>query len=245
MAGQSFWARGLVLRKTKLKETDLIVELLTDEGALLRAVAKGARKPKSSFASRLELGNSVELLCAPGRGLAIVQECRLISARMGLRSDYEKLLAAEALLELLSKCAQEDLPQPKLLAASEAALDALAVASSQAVLPLLAAALLKVLAFVGLRPELRCCVSCGTPLPSATRFSDFEGGIVCAECAAQAQVRYYPAEVLAGAAFLLHTPFAQIAEAPLSEEVAREVLQIASSLAQVHLDITLRSLRML
>lgn len=98
-----------MLRKTKLKETDLIIELLTDEGALLRAVAKGARKPKSSFASRLELGNSVELLCAPSRGLAIVQECRLVCARMGLRSDYEKLLAAEALLELLSKCAQEDL----------------------------------------------------------------------------------------------------------------------------------------
>lgn len=245
MAGQSFWARGLVLRKTKLKETDLIVELLTDEGALLRAVAKGARKPKSSFASRLELGNSVELLCAPGRGLAIVQECRLVDARMGLRSDYEKLLCAEALLELLSKCAQEDLPQPKLLPVSEAALDSLAAASPSAALPLLSAAILKVLAYVGLRPELRRCVLCGEPLTEATRFSDFEGGVVCAECAAQVQVRYYPAPVLGAAAFLLHTPFAQIADAPFSDDVAREVLQIASSLVQVHLDITLRSLRML
>ncbi len=51
MAGQSFWVRGLVLRKTKLGESDLIVELLNDEGCLVRAVAKGARKPKSSFAS--------------------------------------------------------------------------------------------------------------------------------------------------------------------------------------------------
>ncbi|WP_282208998.1 DNA repair protein RecO [Parvibacter caecicola] len=245
MAGQSFWVRGLVLRKTKLGESDLIVELLNDEGCLVRAVAKGARKPKSSFASRLELGNSVEILCASGRGLAIVQECRLVSARMGLRQDYEQLVCTEVLLELLSKCTQEDLPQPKLLAVSEAALDALAAAPPSDALGLLAAAFLKVLAFVGLRPELRRCVVCGRPAAGATRFSDFEGGVVCAECGSRVEARFYPAEVLSAAAFLLHTPFAQIAEAPVAPETAREVLQMAASLAQVHLDFTLRSLRML
>lgn len=176
MAGQSFWVRGLVLRKTKMGESDLIVELLNDEGCLVRAVAKGARKPKSSFASRLELGNSVELLCASGRGLAIVQECRLVSARMGLRQDYDRLVCTEVLLELLSKCTQEDLPQPKLLAVAEAALDALAAAPAAAALGLLAAAFLKVLAFVGLRPELRRCVVCGRPAAGAHPLFRLRGG---------------------------------------------------------------------
>ncbi len=237
--------RGLVLRKTKLKESDLIVELLSDEGSLVRAVAKGARKPKSSFASRLELGNSVELLCAPSRGLSIVQECRLGSARMGLRSDYDKLLCAEAALELLSKCAQEDLPQPKLLAASEAGLDCLAAAPAEKATAIFAATFLKTLAFVGLRPELRCCVLCGAPLENPVRFSDFDGGAVCPDCARETQTRVFAPGVLSTAAFLLHNPYSAIAANDYDPTSIDDVLSIAQALAKTHLDIGLKSLRLL
>ena len=52
MAQPTYSVRGIVLRKTKLAETDLIVTLLADDGTQRRAVAKGARKPSSTFASR-------------------------------------------------------------------------------------------------------------------------------------------------------------------------------------------------
>lgn len=237
--------RGLVLRKTKLKESDLIVEVLGEEGSLVRAVAKGARKPKSSFASRLELGNSVELLCAPSRGLAIVQECRLKSARLGLRSDYDKLICAEAALELLSKCAQEDLPQPKLLAASEAGLDCLAEVPAEKATAILAAIFLKTLAFVGLRPELRCCVLCGAPLENPVRFSDFDGGTVCPDCARETQTRAFAPAVLPTAAFLLHNPYSVISSNEYGSDIIEDVLQICQALAKTHLDVSLRSLRLM
>ena len=47
-------ARAIVLRKTKLGESDLIVTLLAQDGSQARAVAKGARKPARPFAARLE-----------------------------------------------------------------------------------------------------------------------------------------------------------------------------------------------
>ncbi|MEG2982380.1 MAG: recombination protein O N-terminal domain-containing protein [Raoultibacter sp.] len=41
MAQQTYTARVIVLQKTKLGETDLILTLLAEDGAQIRAVAKG------------------------------------------------------------------------------------------------------------------------------------------------------------------------------------------------------------
>ena len=44
MPGNVSHIKAIVLKKTKLSETDLIVTLFTEEGVQVRAVAKGARK---------------------------------------------------------------------------------------------------------------------------------------------------------------------------------------------------------
>ena len=46
--------KGVVLRTYKLGESDRIVVLLTEANGKVRAVAKGVRKTKSRFGSRLE-----------------------------------------------------------------------------------------------------------------------------------------------------------------------------------------------
>ena len=53
MAGsRTYRTKVLVLDKTKLKETDLILTLLDERGRQVRAVAKGARKPGGRLAAR-------------------------------------------------------------------------------------------------------------------------------------------------------------------------------------------------
>ena len=52
MAQPAYSLRALVLRRTKLGESDLILTLLSEDGSQKRAVAKGARRPMSSFAAR-------------------------------------------------------------------------------------------------------------------------------------------------------------------------------------------------
>ena len=84
MAQPTYSVRGIVLRKTKLAETDLIVTLLADDGTQRRAVAKGARKPSSTFASRLELYAEADLLCSVGRSLDVVKEARLVRPNVRL-----------------------------------------------------------------------------------------------------------------------------------------------------------------
>ena len=100
MASRTYALKALVLRKTKLGEGDLIVTFLAEDGSSLRAVAKGARKPSSVFASRLELYAEVDLLCAEGRSLDIVKEARLVDAHASLRGDVERAAAAACMCEL-------------------------------------------------------------------------------------------------------------------------------------------------
>ena len=82
MTGQgAYRIEALVLRKTKLKESDLIVTLLAEDGSLVRAVAHGARKPQSPFASRLEPCAVVDVLLARGRSLDVAKEARFVARR--------------------------------------------------------------------------------------------------------------------------------------------------------------------
>ena len=70
----SYRAHALVLRKTKLGETDAIVTLLAEDGRELRAVAKGLRKPGSKLGGVLEPFTEVSLLLHTGRSLDVVSE---------------------------------------------------------------------------------------------------------------------------------------------------------------------------
>ncbi len=72
MAGsRTYRTKVLVLDKTKLKETDLILTMLDERGRQVRAVAKGARKPGGRLAARCELFCTVDMLLAHGRSLDV------------------------------------------------------------------------------------------------------------------------------------------------------------------------------
>ena len=69
MASATYQSRVLVVKRTKLGETDCICTLLSQDGSQIRAVAKGARKPTSPFTSRLELFSVCDVLFAKGSRL--------------------------------------------------------------------------------------------------------------------------------------------------------------------------------
>ena len=94
MAAPTYHTRAFVLKKTKLGETDLIVNLLAEDGSLLRGVAKGARKPKSSFSGRLELFCEANLLMVKGKSLDIVSEASPKNLHGSLRDDVVRSAAA-------------------------------------------------------------------------------------------------------------------------------------------------------
>ena len=99
----SYPLRALVLRKTKLGETDTILTLLADDGGQVRAVAKGLRKPGGRFGARLEPYAVCDLLLHTGRSLEVVTEAQTVASHSGLREDLDRSAAAAVVADLLDK----------------------------------------------------------------------------------------------------------------------------------------------
>jgi DNA repair protein RecO (recombination protein O) len=116
---------GILIRKSLLTETSLIVHWCTRELGLLKTVAKGARRPKSAFAGRLDLFYTAEIDIVRSRSsdLHILREVAVITHRFGLQQSYLRLLAASYFVKLLETVAERETPIPELYALLARALD--------------------------------------------------------------------------------------------------------------------------
>ena len=246
MAQPTYSLRALVLRRTKLGESDLILTLLSEDGSQKRAVAKGARRPKSSFAARTEPFCVIDALCATGRSLDILKEARLVAAHDALRCNLEASAAAAPVAELLARMSQRDLANPRLFQSAMRMLDAMDGADDSHRAALSAAELLKILAFSGLRPSLEICVGCGEPvaLTEGARlpFSAAGGGVSCRGLDESVLV---DAGTLCWAQYFLTTPFDAIAEGPADLSASFAVLHLVQDLVRAHIGSSLKSLEFL
>lgn len=185
-------AQILVLKKTKLGETDLIITGFSSEGRQIRAVAKGARKPGSKLGAHLELYAVANVLLHKGSNLDIVTEVQAILNNESCRTDIVHSAGAAIVIELLDKTSSESDADPRLFPLACEALRCIGVVPEEGLALIAAAAVLKIAAQSGFRPSLTQCVSCGATRSvtqskpdNDTRviaFSFEQGGIICDHC---------------------------------------------------------------
>ncbi|HVN52425.1 MAG TPA: DNA repair protein RecO [Acidimicrobiales bacterium] len=168
---------GVVLRTYRLGEADRIVVLCTRGRGKVRAVAKGVRKTKSKFGSRLEPTSHVALQLYEGRELDIVTQVESLDHFRAIRDDLDRLAKASTMLEVVDQTMQEGSPNPRLFSMLVGALRALADHDGALVLP---AFFWKLLALEGYGPILDECADCGSSGPLVAFDLDV-GGVLCAD----------------------------------------------------------------
>lgn len=246
-ASRTYKTRGIVLRKTKLAEKDLIVTILGEDGSLVRAVAKGARKPGGSMAGRLDLFCIVDALIAKGRSLDVVSDARLAKGERHEPFGLEQASCAAVVAEIVCLVAQEGLEQPRLFDMTKTALDAIGSAEPNGALAAAAAAMLKTMAMAGFRPSFDECVSCGSAIPleggpGKVALSFEGGGVVCGSCGRPADALMYAANTLAWAKALLYARFDAVSTMEIDNSVLFEVLHFARQWARIHVGRDVKSL---
>ena len=104
--------RGTLIRRTPLTESSLIVTWCTAGHGIIRAVAKGARRPKSPFAGKLDLFYETEFEIARSRksDLHVLRELVVTAPRLGLRDSYAQTLGASYFVQLLDLVAEPETP---------------------------------------------------------------------------------------------------------------------------------------
>lgn len=254
MSQATYDARGIVLRKIKLGESDLIVTLLAENGSQIRVVAKGARKPTSSFAARLELYSVVDALLAQGRNLDIVKEVRIVASNDAVRRDMEHAAGAAPMAELLDRVSQLGLENEQLFPLTSVALASLGRVDVPHVPGLSAAHLLKTLAFAGLRPSFDRCVSCGCEVlshramgvpDSYVDVSISEGGVVCSACCTGIETLRIPTETVMYCRKLLGSTFSVLEASEADVAASFGALRFCQRWIQEHIGVNLKSLNFL
>ncbi len=105
---------AILIGRYKLTETSLIVHWCSAEVGLLKTVAKGALRPKSAFAGRLDLFVSAEIRFARSRtgDLHTLTEAQWTEPRIHLRDSYLRVLAATYLVKLVEMMVERESPLP-------------------------------------------------------------------------------------------------------------------------------------
>ena len=230
---------GIVLRTQKLGEADRIVSILTREHGRVRAVAKGVRRTKSKFGSRLEPFGHVDVQLYVGRSLDVVTQVETLTAfGSPLAQDYPRYTAGTAMLETAERLtAEEREPAVQQYLLLVGGLRALVEGTHEPGL-VLDAYLLRSLSVAGYAPSFDACARCGLEGPHRA-FTVQGGGAVCPDCRPAGSASPAP-ETLRLLAALLSGDW-DIADA---SEVRhrREGNGLVSAYLQWHLERGLRSL---
>jgi DNA repair protein RecO (recombination protein O) len=168
---------GVVLRTYRLGEADRIVVLCTKRHGKVRAVAKGVRKTKSKFGSRLEPTSHVALQLYEGRELDIVTQVDSIDHFRTIREDLDRLTQASEMLEVVDQMLQEGGVNPRLYDMLVGGLRTLDTHRGPLVVP---AFFWKLLSLEGYRPLLDECAECGRP-DQLVAFDLHAGGALCVD----------------------------------------------------------------
>ncbi|MBM3862450.1 MAG: hypothetical protein FJ385_00645 [Verrucomicrobia bacterium] len=123
-------AQATLIRLIRLGDTSWIVHWSTDAHGLVRTAAKGARRPSSPFAGRLDLFHAAEIEFQRARrgDLHALREVAVIDRRDGLRASYPGLLLAGYCCRLFESAVEPEHADPALHDLLCRALDHLAAA---------------------------------------------------------------------------------------------------------------------
>jgi DNA repair protein RecO (recombination protein O) len=179
-------ATALVLRVIDFSETSGVVTLFTREFGKVRALAKGARRPKGPFESALDLLAVLRIvfLRKSSDSLDLLTEAKLERRFRPPRGELSNLYAAYYVAELLSELTDDYDPHPRLFDAADETL--LALASVGGASAALARFELTALRELGHLPSLARCGECGADIEPKGRvpFSQLAGGVLCDSCRA-------------------------------------------------------------
>lgn len=147
-------ATGIILRTRPLTETSLIVNWLTAEHGRISTVAKGARRPKSTFAGKLDLFYEAEFSFTRSKRseLHALRELSLKQTHASLRQEMGWLQQASYATALIEQSTERETPLPGVHTLLQGLLDYLPKQPPQ---PRTVYAFeLKLLDELGLRPDL-------------------------------------------------------------------------------------------
>ncbi len=144
--------QGVVLASMPYGESDKIIRLYTERAGKLSVLVKGAKSRRSTTVALSETFTFGLYRLGAGKSFYYLNSGKILQANMGLRKNYDALVYASALVEIVDKSSVEGEGTARIFSLTRKALHELSV--REAPLPVFLGFLIKYLSFMGYRPMM-------------------------------------------------------------------------------------------
>ncbi len=226
------------MRKTRFKESSLVVRAFLSDGSLVSLLFKGALRPKSALASQLLPFALLEFVFyqKEGRGVFTASEAFVVEDFASVRASYESQVVAASFLQRAASLIKPEQAIPEVFDITLALLrgwDDICRLPQDVVW---AGFVLKLLTFAGFAPSIDFCAVCGGMLPpQGLRFSPAAGGVVCPACSAPNDAVEIDEALRRALAFMLAKPFRAYGRLELTPQRAKRARELLDRFWTYHI----------
>lgn len=233
---------GIVLKTRNLGEADRIVTLYSPDRGKIRAVARGARRPRSRFVSSTQMFACADFLIFSGKSLDSISQVEVKASFPRLHEDLTRLANASYAVELVDEMVEEGERGEEIFSLLLAYLRLVSETHD----PEMAtrAFEIKFAAALGYGPRLDSCAHCGAvDVGQEIGFDPEAGGLVCGGCLGRnpgvLRISRGAVELLKA---LFAMDFSKIGRLGASPGLRREIERMMRAHLDFRLDRKLRSL---
>ena len=181
---RNYQTDAINIKSYNLSDNDKIIVMYSKDYGIIRAVAKGVKKPKSKLGGRMDLLVNNNLLLAKGKNLDIVSQAEVLNGFCKIRTDMTKISYATYCAELISIFGiEEDINSEKIYSLMNVTLNKINESNSKSeILASIIYFQTELMKIIGYEVSLTSCASCGKPYEDNFTFSITSGGAVCPNC---------------------------------------------------------------
>ena len=202
---------GIIVRKTRYRESSLIVSALMDSGELVSFIFKGALKSRSLISPRIIPFAVLKFTFypKPDRTIFTASDVKVVEDFGIADADFQNQKKAAKFINYASAAVRHGDKIPEIYELLTSLLRQWHAICGVNERILETGFMLKILLFSGLKPALTNCAVCGKELSEAQRlwFSPSAGGFICERCPKPADSIKTDAEKALAMEKLINTPF--------------------------------------
>lgn len=170
---------GIVLRSADYKEYDRMLTVFTQDYGKVSAIARSSRKQGGALLASSQVFSCSEFSFYVSKGRTSVTSGTIKNTFFNLRKDVPALSAAAVICDVCEKTVMEDEPNRRMFSLLASSLFCLDNGKSPA--SVFVFFVFKALDILGLRPWLKSCVRCQSPV-AFDKINILLGGTVCENC---------------------------------------------------------------
>lgn len=238
--------QGIVLKAVRYEENDVILTLFTRKLGKVAALAKGAKRNKSSLLSSSQLFSYSNYTLKKQGGMYRVSQSDIIKSFYDISYDIESFSYATYVTKLVEGSTLENQTNNRLfiLLAQTLYLYTQKNVDKKFITH---AFELKFLDYIGFRPLVNRCCGCGTQNLINPTFDVYEGGVLCNICSENSENNLkLDITTLKLMEYILSNDILQCSKAKVSKYITYELEKVLRKYLNVYVDnVNLKSLSLL